>query len=171
MNKMREIKIEKVTLNIGVGKPGDQLDKAMKLLKSITNKKPVKTTTMKRIPTWGLRPKLEIGCKVTVRGDDAKILLERLFKAVENKISPSKFDKEGNLSFGIKEYLDIPGAEYDAAIGIIGLEVAVTLQRLGFRIKRRRINKSKIPTRHRITQEEGINFIQNKFNVKVGDEE
>ena len=76
MNSMRDIRIEKVTLNCGVGEAGDKLDNAMKLLEQITGKKPVKTTTMKRIPTWGVRPKLTIACKVTIRHQEAVELLK-----------------------------------------------------------------------------------------------
>ena len=61
MNKMREIRIEKITLNIGAGKDVGKLEKGVKLLKNITGINPVKTVTQKRIPTWGLRPGLPIG--------------------------------------------------------------------------------------------------------------
>src|SRR3989338_2176892 len=170
-NQMRSIKITKVTLNIGVGKPGDQLDKSIKLLQKISNKKPVTTKTLKRIPTWGLRPNLQIGTKVTLRGAEAEQLLLRLLQAVENKLKPASFDSFGNFAFGIHEYIDIPGVEYDVDIGIIGLEVAVTLERPGFRIKRRRLLRRRIPMRHRITREEAIDFIRSKFNTKIGEEE
>jgi len=57
--------------------------------------------------------------------------------------------------------------EYDSTIGIIGLEVAVTLKRDGFRIKRRRINRARIPLRHKISKEESIEFIKHKFKVSI----
>lgn len=168
---MRTIRIEKITLNIGVGKPGDQLDKSVKLLQKISNKKPIITKTIKRIPTWGLRPNLQIGTKVTLRGEEAAQLLSRLLQAVDNKLKPNSFDQFGNFSFGIHEYIDIPGVEYDADIGIIGLEVAATIERPGFRIKKRRLLQRRIPLRHRITKEEAMEFIKNKFNAKIGEEE
>ena len=168
-NKMREIRIEKITLNIGVGQPGDNLDKAVKLLNAIANSKVVRTKTLKRIPTWGIRPKLQIGCKVTLRKEKAEELLVRLLKAVDNKINPNKFDKFGNFSFGIPEYLDIPNVSYDVEIGIIGLEVAVTLERAGYRVKKRKHKRSKISARHIITKDEAIHFLQNKFNVSTGE--
>ena len=163
---MKRIEIEKITLNIGVGQPGDHLDKAMRLLEKISGSKPVQTTTMKRIPTWSLRPNLAIACKVTLRGEKAENVLKNLFIAADNKINSSKFDKFGNFSFGIPEYIDIPGVEYEADIGIIGLEVAVTLKRPGFRVKKRLI-KSKIGKKHKISRQESIEFIKNKFNINV----
>lgn len=170
-NLMRQIKIEKVTLNMGVGEAGDKLKKAQKIMEKITNSKSVQTITMKRIPTWGVRPKLPIGVKATLRGNKAEEVLSRLFKAIDNKVDQRKFDNSGNLSFGIHEYIDIPGVEYDPSVGIIGLEVAVTLQRPGYRIKRRRLKTKKIPAYHLIKKEEAKSFIEKKFNVQIITEE
>ena len=166
-NPMRQIKIEKITLNIGTGGPGDKLEKALKLLKKVSDATPVKTKTKKRIPTWGIRPNLEIGAKITVRGKKAEEILKRLLVAKKNKLMKQKFDKFGNLSFGLEEYLSIPGVEYDASIGIIGLECAVTLRRNGFRIARRRLQSRSIPARHSISQEESIQFMKEKFNITI----
>lgn len=171
MNTMKNITVEKVTLNIGVGAPGDKLDKAMKLLQSISGLKPIKTMSNKRIPTWGVRPKLPLACKVTVRRKKAEILLKRLLQAADNKIPRRKFDVFGNFSFGIPEYIDIPDVPYDASIGVIGLEVAVTLERPGFRIKRRAVKKSSVGSRHKISVEDAVQFLKEKFNVSVMEEE
>tara|TARA_Y100000034_G_scaffold124830_1_gene173508 strand:- start:1 stop:531 length:531 start_codon:yes stop_codon:yes gene_type:complete len=167
MNIMQEIKIEKITLNIGIGEAGDRLDKAVSLLQYISGAKPVKTSTMKRIPTWSIRPKLNIGTKVTLRGEKAKELLKKLFKANNNKIQEKKFDENGNFSFGITEYINIPDMEYQPEIGIIGLEVAVTLERPGFRVKRRRLKRSMIGLNHKITKEQSIEFIKKMFNIEI----
>ncbi len=171
MYPMKEIKIEKVTLNVGAGKEQTKLEKGILLLKNITGISPVKTFTNKRIPTWGLRPGLPIGCKLTLRKKRAEEILSRLLDAKDNKLSPHQFDKEGNIAFGIPEYIDIRDVKYDPKIGIIGLEVCVTLERPGFRIKRRGIMKRKIPNKHRITKEEAVEFIKKRFNVEVGDKE
>lgn len=171
MNVMKNINVDKVTLNIGVGGPGDKLEKAIRLLKSISGLKSVPTSSKKRIPTWGVRPGLQLACKVTVRGKNAEKLLMSLLQAVENKIQVNKFDSFGNFSFGIPEYIDIPGVAYDPSIGVIGLEVAVTLKRAGFRIARRAVMKKKIPASHRINTNEAVAFMKNRFNVAVGDEE
>ena len=168
---MEEVRIEKVTLNIGVGEAGDKLEKAAKLLNAITNKKVVQTKTMKRIPTWSLRPKLAIGCKVTLRGKDAEALLIRLLKAIDNNLKERSFDKTGNFSFGVPEYIDIPDVPYNPKIGIIGLDVAVTLEKPGYRIKKRKVMKGKIKTRHLVKKEQAIEFVKKKFNVNIIGEE
>ncbi len=170
-NLMRNIRIEKVTLNIGVGQAGDKLEKAVKLLESITHGKAVRTITMERIPTWGIRPKLPIGTKITLRKNKAGELLARLFKAIGNSIPASKFDSTGNFAFGIKEYIDIHGVDYNPEIGIIGLDVAVTLTRPGYRVKLRRAKQARIPSRHRITKEDAIKFVKDKFNINIVSED
>ena len=167
MNPMRQIKIEKLTLNIGSGTNNAKLEKGMKLIQNITGRPPVKTFTTKRIPTWGVRPGLPIGCKLTLRKKEAIEMLERLLKSKENQLSTRQFDSSGNFSFGIHEYIDIPGAKYDPIIGIMGLEVCVTLERNGYRIKRRRSKSAKIPRKHSISKEEAIDYISTKFSTKV----
>ncbi|HIJ10986.1 TPA: 50S ribosomal protein L5 [Candidatus Woesearchaeota archaeon] len=162
---MQQIKISKVTLNIGAGKNKDMLKKGLALFAKLTPVTAVKTTTSKRIPGWGLRPGLAIGCKVTVR-KDADVLLKRLLVAKENTLSEKNFDAQGNLSFGIPEYIDIEGLEYDPDLKILGLEVAVTLERPGFRIKKRKLKKSKLGAAQRITKEQAIEFMR-KFGVTV----
>ena len=168
MNAMKQIRIEKVTLNLGTGEPGAKLEKAKKLLVMITGRTPIENKTNKRIPGWGLRPGLSIGTKVTIRGEEAKELLGKLLKAAENKLDSRSFDNNGNVSFGIKEYIDIPGIKYNMDIGIIGLSVAVTLGRPGTRIKIRSIKKKTIPLRHRIKKEEAIEFIKQTYGATVG---
>lgn len=170
MSDMKNIRIEKLTLNIGVGKSQETLDKAIKLLGLVTNAKPVKCLTKKRIPTWGLRPGLPIGAKVTIRGSKTESLLKRLLDAKEYKLKKSCFDNTGNVSFGIPEYLDIGGMKYDPEIGSLGLQVSVTLDRKGYRIKKRALLQKKIPNKLIISREESMNFLTEKFNVKVGAE-
>jgi len=170
MNSMREIRIGKLTLNIGAGKDQVKLKKAEKLLKLITGITPVKTITQKRIAGWGLRPGLPIGCKITLRKKAARELFVRLLKAKENKLPESCFDDSGNISFGIHEYIDIPDAKYDPEIGIIGLQTSITLERPGFRIKKRKLEKKKIPKTHKISKQNAIDYFKKEFNVKVGED-
>src|SRR3989338_9851958 len=102
-NIMRNIRIAKVTLNIGAGKNEDHLKKGLKLLEKLAPTAPIKTMTSKRIPGWGLRPGLVIGCKATVRKNPQE-LLKRMLAAKRNTLSARNFDSQGNFSFGIPEY-------------------------------------------------------------------
>lgn len=165
-NKMTEICIAKVTLNVGAGKNEDLLNKGVKLLQKLSPVQPVKTITQKRIPGWGLRPGLAIGAKATIRKDTEE-LLKRLFVAKEKRVPNTSFDDRGNLSFGIPEYIDIGGLEYDPDLKILGLEVAITLERPGYRVKRRRIRTTNVGKNHQVTKEQAISFIQQKFGVEV----
>jgi len=167
---MKQISIEKVTLNIGAGTDQAKLEKGIKLIGNITGSTPIKTFTKKRIQEWGLRPGLPIGCKLTLRKNKAVDLLKKLLEAKDNTLQISNLDGEGNISFGISEYIDIPGIEYNPDIGIMGLQVCVTLKRNGFRmIKRRNLKRREIPRRHRIKKEEAIDFMKSEFNLRIGD--
>jgi large subunit ribosomal protein L5 len=168
-NKMREIRIEKITLNFGAGKDTDLLDKGIALIKMIAGKPPVKTITKKRIPEWGVRPGIPLGCKLTLRGEAADQLLKQLLKAKDNILRKECFGI-GNFSFGIPEYIDIPGAKYSPELGILGFEVAVTLERPGFSIRHRKRQKKKIGSRHMISAADTLKFAQEKLGIKLGEE-
>ena len=87
-------------------------------------------------------------------------MLKRLLVAKENTLQEKNFDNNGNFSFGIPEYIDIEGLEYDPDLKIIGLEVAVTLERPGFRVKKRKVKSARIGKSHQITKQEAIAFVQ-----------
>lgn len=171
MNRMREIRVEKLTLNVGAGKDQGLLEKATRLITSLTSIAPVKTKTQKRIPGWGLRPGLPIGVKLTLRGQQARDLIPRLLAAKENHLDDRNFDAAGNVSFGVPEYIDIEGAKYDPEIGIIGLQVCITLERPGFRTRRRRVRSSKPGAKHRITPTEAKEYMMTAFKTKIGGDE
>ncbi len=164
MNPMREIRIEKVTLNIGCGEAGEKLERARKLLEKLTGRKAVITRTHKRT-TFGTARNRPIGCKVTLRGEEAEEFLRKALEAVEY-IRASSFDRLGNFSFGIKEYIDIPGVKYDHDIGMFGMDVCVTLERRGYRVKRKKIPK-KVGKNHLIKPEEAMEFVEKTFGVRV----
>lgn len=169
INAMLEPRIEKVTLNVGVGEGGEKLEKVVKIIEKLVgaNNKVVKTTTMKRIPDFGIRPGTLIGCKTTLRGPKAEEFLKRAFEALGNKLGRERFDENGNFSFGIKEHIDIPGVKYDPSLGVVGLDVCVTMERRGYRIKRRRLRKTSVGLRHRLGPEDSAAFVGKKFGVKV----
>jgi large subunit ribosomal protein L5 len=172
-NPMREIRVQKLTLNIGTGKDQVALEKAQKLLGTITGVSPIRTITQKRIAAWGLRPGLPIGVKVTLRKDKALALIPKLLYSKDNKLAPNNFDANGNVSFGIKEYIDIKDARYDPDIGSMGLQCSITLERAGYRIKIRKVLKRVIPINHRISQQDAMNYMKEKFGAifAVEDEE
>ncbi|MEM4282344.1 MAG: 50S ribosomal protein L5 [Candidatus Woesearchaeota archaeon] len=167
MNPMKKIRIEKVTLNIGAGKDQAKLERGIALLKHITGRTPIKTVTKKRIPEWGLRPGLPIGCKLTLRKAAAHELLQRLLRAKKLELNESQFDAAGNISFGIEEYIDIPNVAYVPEIGIMGLQVCVTLERPGYRVKRRRLMRAEIGKKHLIAKQEAMEFMKKEFGVKI----
>ncbi len=166
-NPMRVIRIGKVTVNMGVGQTGEELKKAETIMHRLTNMKPLETVAKTKNPTWGLRPGLAIGCKVTLRNEPAIEFLKRALQARENKISRKNFDLQGNFGFGIKEYIDMPGTKYDPKFGIRGFDVLVTLERPGYRIKKKKLGTKRIAKRHLIAREEAIEFIVSKFGVEI----
>ncbi len=170
MNPMRRIVVDKLTLNFGAGKDQKQLEKGVSLLKQITGIEPVRTVTNKRIPSWGLRPGLPVGAKITLRGEEAETVAKRLLTARDFKLRQSNIDQMGNVSFGLKEYIDIPGVKYDPTIGVIGLECSLTLKRPGYRVRDRKLRKGQINKHHRVSQEDATAFMKERFNVSVVEE-
>ena len=166
-NLMKKISITKVVLNMGIGKSGDPIEMGKKALEQITGKKPNARNAKKTLRDWGVRKGEPIGVAVTVRGDDATKLLKKLLVTKDNQIKERVFDNEGNLSFGLKEYIDIPEIKYDPKIGILGLEVSISLTRPGFNIKLRSRRKTKIGKNHRITKNDTIKFLTEEFGVKI----
>jgi large subunit ribosomal protein L5 len=167
--EMREIKLDKAVINIGVGDAGERLQKAVKVLQMVTSKKPVKTTAKTTNRDLGIREGMQIGCKVTIRGKDAEEFVKKAFWVRENRIATYSFDPEGNFSFGIPDYTDFPGMKYDPEIGIFGLDVCVSLIRPGRRITKRRIMRRRVPKHHRVSKKEGQEFVRTKFGVEVVD--
>ena len=167
MNKMRDVRIEKIVLNIGVGEAGEKLMKAEKVLKLLTNKKPIQTISRKTIRDWGIRRKMPIGTKVTLRGPGAEDFLKRALSIRNNSLPSYCFDSHGNFSFGIADYTDFEGMKYDPEIGVVGLDINVTLCRPGYRVLRRKIAPHRVSSRHRVTRTDGIEFTKAKFSLEV----
>lgn len=163
-NKMREIEIEKVVLSIGA--VGDELEKATKLLKIISGREVIKTKSKKRIPDFGIRPGLEIGCKVTLRGKKAEEMLKKLLSTIGNKLKDKQINDE-DFSFGIEEYIEIPGMEYQRDIGMKGLNITVVFKRKGKRVELKKIKRGKIPRRQRVTKKEIMEFLNKNFNIEI----
>jgi len=161
INKMREIKIEKVVLS--VGGTGDNLEKGARLLKLLTGRKPAKMQSRKRIPAFEVRPGLEVGAVVTLR-KNLEEMLKRLLATKDNTLKGRQVVENG-FSFGVKEYIEIPGMEYQRDIGIRGFDVTVSFVRAGRRVKLKKIKRGRIPMRNRVSKEEIIKFMEEKFNT------
>jgi large subunit ribosomal protein L5 len=168
-NKMREIRLEKAVINIGVGDAGERLLKAEKVLKMVTGEKPVRTVAKTTNRDLGIRKGMQIGCKVTLRGKVAEEFVKKAFWIRENRIADYSFDPEGNFSFGIQDYTDFPGMKYDPEIGIFGLDVTTAIGRPGRRVQKRRMMRTKLPKYHRVSRKEGMEFVKSKFGVEVVD--
>lgn len=164
-NPMKDIRIEKVVLNIGCGKDKN-VEKAYKVLESITKRKPVITKSRKK-STFGVPRNKDIGVKVTVRQGTVE-LLKTLLQANEGKILNRNFDIHGNFGFGIPEHILIPGQEYDPKIGIYGLDVTVRLKRPGFSVKDKKIDH-KVGKKHRISKDEAKQFVKDNLEAEIVD--
>lgn len=160
-------KIEKVTINIGVGEAGERLKKAEMVLQNITDHIPIQTLSKTTNKDWSIRERMAIGCKVTLRGKGAEQFLKDALQTRENKMADYSFDDQGNLSFGIPDHTLFKDQKYDPNIGIFGMDICITMQRSGYRIKRRRIGRKKIPQRHQVTKEDTMKFFTKQFNVEV----
>jgi large subunit ribosomal protein L5 len=167
-NIMKQIKIGKVVVNISVGQSGQPLANAMQILTDITGQAPSQRSAKMTIRQWGIRKGEPMACAVTLRGERADAFLQKAFTAVRHKINPRSFDNNGNFAFGIREHIDIPGVRYDPATGIIGMDVMATVERPGFRVRRKKRGQSKVGSSHRVTPDESRAFISEKFGVTMG---
>jgi len=167
INPMTQIRIEKVVINMAVGQSGEKLEKAVKVLESLTGQKPSRRKAKRTIREFGIRRGENIACVVTLRKEKAIEFLRKALIAVGNKVKAKSFDDYGNFSFGIREHIDIPGVKYDPNIGIFGMDVCVSFEKPGYRVKRRRIRRSKIGKKHRVTKEEAIEYLRKMFGVEV----
>lgn len=166
VNPMREIRIEKITLNVGCGDDSDKIERAQKLLEMLTDCKPV-ITQSKRRSTFGVSKGKPIGVMVTLRGEKATEVLKLALTGVENRLKASQFNDNGNFSFGVGEYIELEGIKYQHEIGMLGFDVAVTLERPGFRVAKRKVRTKRIPKNHKVNKDEAINWIKEKFGVEI----
>lgn len=164
---MLKPRIEKVTVNISVGKSGEPLEKAAKVLEKLAGQRPCKRQAKQTIREFGIRKGEPIACLVTLQGEKATSFLKKALQAVDNKLSRKCFDRYGNFSFGIREHIEMPDTKYEPELGIYGMDVSITLGRPGYRVKRRRHARSKIGSGHLLTLYEATVFIRDEFGVEI----
>jgi large subunit ribosomal protein L5 len=133
-NVMQVPRMEKIVLNVGLGKQMDDakaLDGAVGDLTLITGQKPVVTKARKDIANFKLRAGRAIGVKVTLRGDKMWAFYDRLVNIALPRmrdfrgVSPDAFDGRGNYTLGFTEQLIFPEIQYDNIEQVRGLEVSI----------------------------------------------
>ncbi|MHB1909524.1 MAG: 50S ribosomal protein L5 [Nitrososphaerales archaeon] len=161
------VKIAKLVLNIGVGRSGEAVERARRVLEDLVHQKASFRKAHKSIRDFGVHKGEPIGMMLTIRREKATEVLKLLLQSRENKVPESAFDNYGNCSFGIKEHIEIPGVRYSPEIGIFGMNVSVVLERAGFRVARRNRARSKVGKSHRVNREESIAFFKREFGIEV----
>ena len=166
-NPMLKPRIVKVTVNISVGESGERLQKAARVLEMLTGQKPSVRRAKRTIRDFGIRKGEPIAVMVTLRREKAIEFLKKAFHAIGYKLKVSQFDEFGNVSFGIKEHTLLPGVRYDPELGVFGMDVAITIERPGYRVTRRRRARRPIPRRHRVTKEESMVLLNELFGIVI----
>ncbi len=134
-NVLQVPKVTKVTINMGVGEAtqnADALEAAASDLAKIAGQKPVITKAKRSISAFKVRAGMNVGCKVTLRGQRMYDFLEKLFFVVLPQVrdfrgvSPDGFDGRGNYSLGLREQLIFPEIDYDKVSKVRGMNITIT---------------------------------------------
>lgn len=134
-NPMEVPKLEKVTINMGLGEAKENskiLDTAVKELGLISGQRPVKTKAKKSIANFKVRQGMPVGAKVTLRGDNMYEFVDKFFNISLPRVrdfkgvSKNSFDGRGNYSMGIKEQLIFPEINYDDVDMVKGMNIVFT---------------------------------------------
>ena len=133
-NVMAVPKLEKITLNMGLGEARDDskiLEKASKELAQVALQRPVITKAKKSVSNFKLRAGMPIGVMVTLRGDRMWIFLEKLINIALPRVrdfrgtNPNSFDGRGNYTLGIREQLVFPEISYDQIDSVRGMNISI----------------------------------------------
>jgi len=164
---MKRISVDKVVINVGVGKSGEPIERAKNALFELTGHQAAIRGARETVRDFGIHKGEPIGVIVTLRRIQAIEFLKRVLAAKRNTLKNSSFDDFGNISLGIHEHIDIPGTKYNPDIGIFGMDVNVVLRRPGYRIARKSKKRSKIGRSHRINKAEAVEFFKQQYGIEV----
>lgn len=168
---MREIRLDKVVLNIGIGNNDQKIDNARALLNKLTGRQAAHTVAKKRFPEFGIRKGQVIGAVVTLRGRQASEFLKSALDAANNTVQPGAL-ANNSINFGIKEYIEFSGVKYDPKIGMLGLNINASFARRGVRVATRKRRNSSVDEKHRrIPGDELRAYLEKNFGAKVAERE
>ena len=134
-NVMEVPKLEKITVNMGLGEAKDNakiMESAVEEISLITGQRPIVTKARKSIANFKVRAGMPVGAKVTLRGDNMYVFLDKLFNIALPRVrdfkgvSRNSFDGRGNYSMGVKEQLIFPEINYDKVETIKGMNIVFT---------------------------------------------
>merc|ERR1711936_366297 len=165
-NPMRNIKMEKLCVNICVGEAGDRVLKAHKILEGICEQVPCYGQAKITIRSFSIRRNEKISVYATLRGEQAERILERALKVKEFELRDNNFSEQGTFGFGIKEHIDL-GVKYDPALGITGIDFTVVLKRPGTRVGRRKHCRSRIGINQKVNKEDAIQWFKSSYDGMV----
>lgn len=166
-NPMKNVYLEKVVINIGVGLNENMVDNAKALIKKLTNHNAGTTISKRRDPELKLKKGQHIGAVSTIRGKEALDFLKRALDANNNVLGKNAI-ANNSLNFGVKEYIYFSGVKYDPKIGILGMNVNAAFARKGSRVANRKRKTSKPGYKHsKITREEIASYLKDNLKISI----
>merc|ERR1712146_799882 len=160
---MKELRLEKLVVNVCVGESGDKLTRAAKVVEQLTGQQPVSSKARYTVRTFGIKRNEKIAVHCIVRGEKAMEILKRGLRVKEYELWKENFSDTGNFGFGIEEHIDL-GLKYDPSIGIHGMDFYMIMGRRGERISKRKKQRSRVGAPHRITKEDTMKWFQQEFD-------